>query len=676
MVATKITGFKSAYERAGLWSRIAFSWPQPLIDKGWQNLVLEANDARFLMPNDTDADALASDFESVYSRLKSKHQGKRKQPNLTTLTLLRLYWPQLVLHSFWVLTEIAVRLLSPLALRQFLSWMTASQSSPETAPVWLGWCWAIAVAAGGIGMTLIHHQFFWVGMLMGFTMRQQVVAAIHAKVLRLNSAAVAHANSGTIINLASNDVRRFDEGFSFWLFCWAGPLEAGMVLLMVSLELGFVPAIAGMAAMLAVIPLQAALARTVARLRRNTAAQTDERVRLTGEVIQGCLAMKMLGWEEPFTKTISGIRKREVSFAGRMVQIRGLNLTLQFCMTPIVAFVTFSVYRAMHGTLYLPSVFYALSLLNLPKLYLVYFAVIGFQYMTETYIAVQRIDKFLSMPEPPPPVHMRAKSSATAAAQSTNATQAGRQSSSGLNTGSRPAQGEGAGTRADSGVVLCDYPDGYVELGGADYDWSTNVEEMAAQDVSSHPRHKQSQTQQQIPQPPSRPQTASAHHPNNQPHTNAITMDRQVSAATSGGGRSSIDAAVAALGHKTLMGVKLVVQPGELVGVVGEVGAGKSSLLAALLGELMPMRGPDGHVTGGPVVVSRVAYCSQVPWIMAATLRDNILFQAPMDSERYNDVISACALSQDLSELPAGDLTELGERGVNLSGGYLLDILS
>lgn len=93
-------------------------------------------------------------------------------------------------------------------------------------------------------------------MRMGFTMRQQVVAAIHAKVLRLNSAAVAHANSGTIVNLASNDVRRFDEGFSFWLFCWAGPLEAAMVLLMVSLELGFVPAICGMAAMLAVIPMQ------------------------------------------------------------------------------------------------------------------------------------------------------------------------------------------------------------------------------------------------------------------------------------------------------------------------------------------------------------------------------------------------------------------------------------
>jgi hypothetical protein len=54
----------------------------------------------------------------------------------------------------------------------------------------------------------------------------------------------------------SNDVRRFDDGISFWLFVWAGPLEAALVLMMVSLELGFVPAVCGMAAMLAVIPIQ------------------------------------------------------------------------------------------------------------------------------------------------------------------------------------------------------------------------------------------------------------------------------------------------------------------------------------------------------------------------------------------------------------------------------------
>lgn len=73
-------------------------------------------------------------------------------------------------------------------------------------------------------------------------------------------------------------------------------------------------------------------------------------------------------------------------------------------------------------------------------------------------------------------------------------------------------------------------------------------------------------------------------------------------------------------------------------------------------------------IAGGPVVVGKVAYCSQVPWIMPASLQANVLFQCPMQPARYNAVIDACALSHDLAELPAGDLTELGERGVNLSG--------
>ena len=53
-------------------------------------------------------------------------------------------------------------------------------------------------------------------MRIGFRMRQQAIAAVHAKVLRLNSAAVVSANSGRIVNLVSNDVRRFDDLAPFW----------------------------------------------------------------------------------------------------------------------------------------------------------------------------------------------------------------------------------------------------------------------------------------------------------------------------------------------------------------------------------------------------------------------------------------------------------------------------
>ncbi|XP_057372866.1 ATP-binding cassette sub-family C member 5-like [Daphnia carinata] len=111
-----------------------------------------------------------------------------------------------------------------------------------------------------------------------------------------------------------------------------------------------------------------------------------------------------------------------------------------------------------------------------------------------------------------------------------------------------------------------------------------------------------------------------------------------------------------------LTNIDLIVPKGHLVAVCGAVGAGKSSLLSAILGHMKIER---GRVS----IDGSFAYVSQQAWIMNSSLRDNILFGETFDPKRYYDVISACALSQDLDALPAGDETEIGERGINLSGG-------
>jgi len=111
-----------------------------------------------------------------------------------------------------------------------------------------------------------------------------------------------------------------------------------------------------------------------------------------------------------------------------------------------------------------------------------------------------------------------------------------------------------------------------------------------------------------------------------------------------------------------ILDVNLHVRPGELVAIVGSVGAGKSSLLSALLGDLAPRQG-DVRSRGTFGLVPQQA------WILNATLRANILFDKPFDRARYLRVLEACQLATDLRSLPAGDATEIGERGVNLSGG-------
>ncbi|KAH9984900.1 hypothetical protein BJV77DRAFT_1035217 [Russula vinacea] len=64
-----------------------------------------------------------------------------------------------------------------------------------------------------------------------------------------------------------------------------------------------------------------------------------------------------------------------------------------------------------------------------------------------------------------------------------------------------------------------------------------------------------------------------------------------------------------------------------------------------------------------------VSYAAQESWIQNETIRDNILFGAPYDEERYKKVIYQCGLERDLSLFDAGDKTEVGEKGLTLSGG-------
>ncbi|KAF2969808.1 hypothetical protein GQX73_g3732 [Xylaria multiplex] len=100
----------------------------------------------------------------------------------------------------------------------------------------------------------------------------------------------------------------------------------------------------------------------------------------------------------------------------------------------------------------------------------------------------------------------------------------------------------------------------------------------------------------------------------------------------------------------------------EIIAVIGSVGSGKTSLLAALAGD---MRKTSGEVVLG---ASR-AFCPQYAWIQNASVRQNILFGKDMNREWYKEVIKACALQPDLDMLPDGDATEIGERGITVSGG-------
>ncbi|KAG0029018.1 Multidrug resistance-associated protein 1 [Podila clonocystis] len=112
----------------------------------------------------------------------------------------------------------------------------------------------------------------------------------------------------------------------------------------------------------------------------------------------------------------------------------------------------------------------------------------------------------------------------------------------------------------------------------------------------------------------------------------------------------------------TLTNINLTIAKGSLTAVVGRVGQGKTSLLSALIGEMYKRQG-SVRIRG------KLAYAAQQAWIINASLKDNITFGLEYDQGRYDRIVAASGLLPDIEMLPAGDQTEIGERGINLSGG-------
>lgn len=94
------------------------------------------------------------------------------------------------------------------------------------------------------------------GLRAGFHMRQMLIAAVFSKSLRLRTSQLARVTTGKITNLISNDVRRCDDACLFPTFLLVGPLELSISLLLLSLELGFLAALAGLSAMMLLVPCQ------------------------------------------------------------------------------------------------------------------------------------------------------------------------------------------------------------------------------------------------------------------------------------------------------------------------------------------------------------------------------------------------------------------------------------
>ncbi|GJJ68711.1 hypothetical protein EMPS_01057 [Entomortierella parvispora] len=559
-------------------SRLVLWWLNGFFWKGYKKRIQE--DDLYEMLDRNKSATLAGQLSDKWEREKKRAALKGKRPSLIRATIMA-FWRRYYTCIIGMESGDACQVSNPLVMQLVIDFLDASNDpTVPTPPAWHGYGLACAMVALALTQNLLYQRWNLGSVTMGIYIRASLIDLVFRKATKISSRAHLTYPDGRIVNLMSTDASRIDTSMLSMLLVVSVPIYTSVVIGLLIRLMG-PSALLGAAMLILVNPIQAWAMSKLGPIRRRASEFTDQRIRLTSEILQGIKVIKFFSWESEFLQKLTEIRQSELGNVARLLYIRGAVAAASASLPVSASALSFVLYGATGHDLNPGIVFPALAyftLLRTPLMVLpsAYTATI------DAYVAMKRIETFLlsedADPIPPPdPNHEYALSMENAS----------------FIWEALP------NSSSDTLVVPSDE---VIETTNND------KEEVADSDTTS----QNSESQGDL------------------------------------------------LPYLSKINIRLA--RGSLVAVVGPVGSGKSSLLQAMIGN---MTISQGKVTRG----TNISYAAQTAWIQNATIRDNILFDTPFDEERYWGVIRACSLEQDLKLFPFGDQTEIGERGVNLSGG-------
>jgi len=414
--------------------------------------------------------------------------------------------------------------------------------------------------------------------------------------------------NGRIVNLMSVDTYRIDQASALFHMLWTAPISCVITLVLLIINLSY-SALAGFALLVLGMPLVTRTIRSLFARRKRINKITDERVSLTQEILQSVRFVKFFGWESAFLERLKAIRAREIYSIQILLAIRNAINAVSMSLPIFASMLSFITYSLSNHDLNPAEVFSSLALFNGLRIPLNLLPLILGQ-VVDAWSSLKRIQEFLLAEEMEEDTVL--DPDCENALEMHNGTFTWERT-----TTQDPEKGAGGG------------PPAFM---------NKKAKKEAAKAIAAKEAVAKAMKEKDEGAVNGRPGSSSGDSNGDEPQTPTEREPFKIQDLNFSVGR------------------------GELVAVIGTVGSGKSSLLAALAGD---MRKTSGEVVLG---ASR-AFCPQYAWIQNTTVKQNILFGKEMDKDWYNEVISACALQPDLDMLPHGDLTEIGERGITISGG-------
>ncbi|CAJ0887453.1 10050_t:CDS:10, partial [Entrophospora sp. SA101] len=757
---------------ANFLSKLTFWWSGDLIKLGYQR-PLEKEDL-YTLNDERLTKNVCDRFEKEWQKELEK-TGSDKRPSLIRALNRTFFW------KFWIaglcrFVGDMLQVTSPLIIQEIISYASKSyynaQGQDSAA---YGYGLIIILFVMQFGSTFLLNMFFFGAMETGFFVRTSLIASIYRKAIVLSGKARSDFTAGKITNLMSTDTFRIDFVCGYFHVAWTSPIMLAIALGLLIKNLG-PSALAGFGLLIVMGPLQGYIMKSLTTLRAKAAKVTDERVKLTQEVLQGIRVIKYYAWEDSFLDALNKLRIKEMRYIRLLLTVRAGIMSVSLVIPVFASMLAFITYSLAGGVLNAPIIFSSLALFNVIRMPLMFIPIIMAS-IADALVALSRIQSLLladeldSLPKivesddfavrvtdgeflwdtAPPPEDLATKKSAKRKRRFSRKVKSNNNGGDSNGNGNsdngkkndatlvvlnddgtsnnidqtlKPlipkshlrninlniAKGKLVGVVGSVGSVLnapiifsslalfnvirmplmfipiimasiadalvalsriqsllladeldslpkiVESDDFAVRVTDGEFLWDTAPppEDLATKKSAKRKRRFSRKVKSN---------NNGGDSNGNGNSDNGKKNDATLVVLNDDGTSNNIDQTLKPLIPKShLRNINLNIAKGKLVGVVGSVGSGKSSLLSALVGEMKRVKG-ETEFSGS------VGYCPQTAWIQNATLRDNITFGLPFNEEKYRRVIKDCCLEPDIEILPAGDLTEIGEKGINLSGG-------
>lgn len=626
-------------EKASFASKLCYSWIYPLLKRGSKH-PLEMTDIPPLPTTET-ASNMSGKLFHIYRTISFgiNFTDPKHSPNWctrflssispsvsskTSRSVMALTARPLIIGGmfkpFWLLSAIA----QALSIGYLTKNLTTEQDIESVGKgFWsINLLYVFIIAFSSIMMSITQHGVFYYSLKAAIKARGAIASQVYKKLLRISPEVFSRLSSeGKIGNLLVTDLQRIFDSFNYAHFAWFGVIEMVVFFGILYSDFG-VSAVIGFALVIVLVPLQLVFSSMIAKGRAKVTLAADRRIQKMGDILSGIRMVKYEVLEQHFESVIKELRAQEIEKLTTPLLLKSVNSGLYFVVPTIISLIVFTSHTLLFGRELNPSnAFTSIALFSIMSRILILLPV-SWLALSEGKVSFNRLDNFFDLPELS---YLRAEDR--------------------LDIINKHVEAHTEiGNSMEKSKEISDVSSEGLELNLAkSIDEATSIEDnhsnaMVPRDSVGESDMGESKCK--------------------------VKLDG-VKFRLNGTGSEKEDTGKLKNSNSEKE-INLWANDGEMVCIIGDVGSGKSNILKCIIGDLE-------KTNGNLKVEGKVAYCSQIPWIISGTVRDNIiLFGAKFededfDREWYENVINVCCLRQDLLNFPAGDLTEVDK--ITISGG-------